>query len=295
LSKHDFCQRCPVRGSFREADQTCSVADPEDDLPLICVGPWTGEKHARVSKYVDISRATRKKFVTGTGGATFIDVYCGPGRARIRETEQIIDGSPIIAARKAIDSNTPFTEVHVADANVAFVEAVAVRLARLGVPTKTYHGPAESTVPKIVSRLGPRGLHFAFLDPYDLRSLPFNIVQALAAVQRMDMLIHVSIQDLQRNLRRYIGGEQTPLDSFAPGWRQKVKVMNSDASVRQQLFAHWLERIRDENMRPSQGVEEVTGSRNQHLYWLVFVARHDLAIRFWEDIRSVTNQKSWDF
>jgi len=295
LGKHDFCKRCPVGGSFREADQTCSVPDPADGLPLVCVGPWAEEKHARVSKYVDISRATRRKYVTGAGGATFIDVFCGPGRARIRETERIVDGSPIIAARKAIESETPFNEVHVADANPAFVDAVKARLEKLGAVIKTYHGPAESTVPQIVGRLNQRGLHFAFLDPYDLRSLPFSIVQDLAAVQRMDILIHVSVQDLQRNLRRYISSKQSPLDSFAPGWRQKVEVMNPDATVRQQLLAYWLDRIRNENMRASQGVEEVTGTKNQHLYWLVFVARHDLAIRFWEDIRSVTNQQSWDF
>ena len=109
------------------------------------------------------------------------------------------------------------------------------------------------------------------------------------------MLIHVSGQDLQRNLRRYIESKQSPLDSFAPGWREKVDKMNTDAIVRRQILEYWLHAIRARDMQPSQGVEEVTGPKNQHLYWLVFVARDELALRFWDEIRNVTNQKSWDF
>ena len=69
MTKPDFCKRCPVGGTFREADQTCSVPDPDDGLPLLCVGPWAEEKHARIEKYVDISCAVRKKFINGKGGA----------------------------------------------------------------------------------------------------------------------------------------------------------------------------------------------------------------------------------
>ena len=295
MTKPDFCKRFPVGGTFREADQTCSVPDPDDGLPLLCVGPWAEEKHARIEKYVDISRAVRRKFINGKGGAAFVDLFSGPGRARIRETERIVDGSPVVAARKAIETKTPFSEVHVSDANPDFVAAVSKRLEQLGVAAKSHCGAAETIAPGIAGRLSQHGLHFAFLDPYDLKSLPFSIVQRMAAIERMDMLIHVSVQDLQRNLRRYIGSDRSPLDSFAPDWRQKVQVMNSDATVRAQIFAHWLELVRKERMQPSQGVEEVTGPRKQHLYWLVFVARHKLAIRFWEEIRNVTNQKSLGF
>ena len=97
-AKPDFCMRCPVGGIFNEADQTCSVPDPEDGLPLACVGEWAEQKHARIRKYIDISRAVRRKFVKGKGGATYIDLFCGPGRARVRETTRIVDGSALAAA-----------------------------------------------------------------------------------------------------------------------------------------------------------------------------------------------------
>jgi three-Cys-motif partner protein len=289
VSKPEFCKRCPVGGVFNEEDQTCSVLDPEDGLPLSCVGPWAEEKHARLRKYVDISWAARRKFVTGKGGANYLDLYCGPGRARIRETNRIIDGSCVVAADEAVKTNTRFTEIHIADANESFVFAASTRLESRGVTVKPYVGAAVDTAPAIAGSLGKFGLHFAFVDPYDLKSLPFSVIEALAYLNRMDMLIHVSAQDLQRNLRRYIQGAQSPLDEFAPGWRSAIDPMNSDATVRGQVLAHWLGLIRRKNMQPSQGVEAVTGSKNQHLYWLVFVARHNLAMQFWEDIRSVSD------
>jgi hypothetical protein len=51
-----------------------------------------------------------------------------------------------------------------------------------------------------VSAINPRGLHLAFLDPFKLAQLPFSIIEKMLKVQRMDMIIHVSLQDLQRNL-----------------------------------------------------------------------------------------------
>lgn len=294
-AKPDFCKRCPVGGTFNDADQTCSVVDPDDGLPLSCVGEWAEQKHARIKKYVDISRAARRKFINGPGGATYIDLFCGPGRARIRETTRIADGSAVVAAKEAIDSKTPFTEIHIADANESFLAAAKLRLGKLSVATKAYVGTSDNSVDTITAAVNRHGLHFAFLDPYDLKSLPFSVIKKLAAIERMDILIHVSEQDLQRNLRRYIEASQSPLDSFAPGWRQVIDKMDRDANIRGKILDYWLSLIRACDMQPAQGVEEVTGTKKQHLYWLVFVARHELAIRFWEEIRNITNQKSLDF
>jgi three-Cys-motif partner protein len=295
VSKGEFCKRCPVGGTFNEEDQTCSIPDPDDGLPLSCVGPWAEEKHARLRKYVDISRAARRKFVNGRGGATYVDIYCGPGRARIRESSRIIDGSCVVAADEALRSNTPFTEIVIADANDFFVAAAARRLESRGVAVRQYVGAAVDTAPVIAVSLGKFGLHFAFLDPYDLKSLPFSVIEALASLERMDMLIHVSAQDLQRNLRRYIQNARSPLDDFAPGWRTAIDPNNSDGVVRNQVLTHWLGLIQQRNMQPSQGDEVVTGSNKQYLYWLMFVARHKLAVQFWEEIRNVGDQRSLGF
>ena len=152
-------------------------------------------------------------------------------------------------------------------------------------------GPAETTVDQIIAKLDPGGYHFAFLDPYKLDPLPFSIIEKLARLKRMDMLIHVSVQDLQRNLRRYIQQQDGPLDRFAPGWRAVVDANENDRNVRVALFQHWLSLIRGLDMEPSSGIEHVTRTKRQPLYWLVLVARHEGALEFWDKIRNVTLQR----
>jgi three-Cys-motif partner protein len=89
----------------------------DDGLPLDEVGVWAKEKHERLHKYVDISRGPRRKWIQGPGGATFIDLYCGTGRAIIRETNEIIDGSPLVAFKSGRGGGVPFSEIHIADAS----------------------------------------------------------------------------------------------------------------------------------------------------------------------------------
>src|ERR1700687_210011 len=63
------------------------LIEGDDGLPAEEVGIWAVEKHKFLKRYLDISRATRQKFLgDGNAGATYIDLFCGTGRARIRET-----------------------------------------------------------------------------------------------------------------------------------------------------------------------------------------------------------------
>src|SRR5664279_6425586 len=103
----------------------------DDGLPLDEVGPWAKEKHERLRKYVDISRAARRKFTQGSGGATYIDLYCGAGRAVIRETAEKIDGSPLVAFKCARDGGVPFSEIHIADAAEEKCHAARARIVKL--------------------------------------------------------------------------------------------------------------------------------------------------------------------
>jgi hypothetical protein len=106
----------------------------------------------------------------------------------------------------------------------------------------------------------------------------------------MDMLIHVSVQDLQRNLDRYTqkGGV---FDSFVPGWRNRVELNQSIKPLRSALLECWLNDIRALGTRPARGIELVAGPRGQRLYWLVFVSAHDLGQKLWNAVREIRGQK----
>jgi three-Cys-motif partner protein len=264
----------------------------DDGLPLTSVGEWTLQKHERLRRYVGITRAVRQKFARTE--TTYIDLYCGPGRSVIEENGEIIDGSPVIAARTAKDAGVTYTDLHLADVDPNFVDAACKRVPPAAGRIHRYQGAAEDTVGSIVARLSTSGLHFAFLDPYKLDPLPFSIIGKLASLKHMDMLIHVSIHDWQRNLRLYMTEHGGPLDRFAPGWRDAVDERGSDNKIRRAIFNHWIGLIRALDMAPSEGIEIVSGSKRQPLYWLVLVARHELAHEFWDKIRNVSQQGRLD-
>lgn len=269
--------------------------DPADSLIVDDVGPWASEKHDRLRRYIDASRAARRKFLppANPGGASYIDLYSGPGRSWIRDTSNIVDGSPLVAIKAAIASNARFSELHFGDLNELNRRALEKRVHSLGYAPMIYAGAAEAVVDEVIYALNPAGLHFAFLDPYNLDQLPFSIIEKLCGVKRMDLLIHVSLQDLQRNLDAHTvaGGV---LDRFMPGWRAVVDPRQSIAPLRAALLAYWLDLIRSQGKTPARG-ELVVGSKSQRLYWLVFVSGSELAQRLWDDIRDVRGQAQMEF
>jgi three-Cys-motif partner protein len=273
------------------------IFDPDDRLIVSEVGPWASEKHARVQRYIEISSATRKKYVpppSWHAGAAYIELFSGPGRSLIRGTKRIIDGSPLVAFNAA-QATVPFTEMHLNDFDAGNSSAVDARIRALGGAPICYSDPADVAVDKIVAAVNPSGLHFAFLDPYNLEDLSFDIIRKLSKL-KVDMLMHVSVLDLQRNLDldRYSkpGGV---FDSFAPGWRTHVNRKQAINSFRAALMKYWMGEIQKLGTMPARRVELIVGSKRQRLYWLVFVSAHDHGRKLWEAIRDPMRQTTMDF
>jgi len=272
------------------------IVDPADGLIVDVVGAWASEKHERLRKYIDAAHGARAKFLPprGTGGAAYIELFSGPGRSFVEDDKIFIDGSPLVAYKAAKKSRTNFSELHFNDIDAENVSAVRHRIAKLGGAAKFYNDAAETAVDKIIYALNPAGLHFAFLDPYNLQSLPFSIIEKLARLPKMDLLIHVSIFDLQRNLRRYLDDGRV-LDRFMPGWQETVdtKTTNQQA-IRAALLGHWRGLIRNLGTSTAEAIELVSAPKGQRLYWLVFVSAHELGLRLWNDICNVNVQKRFD-
>lgn len=260
----------------------------QDGHPRQLVGSWVRDKHARLERYVHISSHARAKWIKpNKPGPTYIDLFAGPGRCRIRESADILPGSALVAWNKAQQSKSAFTRVLVGDVHPAICAAVDARLKAVGAPVSTLRGPAVRSVDLVLSQVDPRALHLALLDPFDLVSLPFDVVRKLASLQHIDILIHFSTQDLIRNLRLYIERQPSALDVFAPGWREHVDVERPDHYVRAKIFHYWRDLLRTIGMNTTEAAVLVSGPTGQPLYWLAFAARHPLALRFWEQIRDL--------
>lgn len=274
------------------------LIDGDDGRPAEEVGVWAKEKHDYLCRYIDISRGARAKYLGGgkrKGGATYIDLFCGPGRCRVRDTGEWVDGGVVAAWKKSCEGGSPFTHVFVGDLNASLREAAASRLRQLGAPVVEVDGAAVQSVQAVVGKLNPYGLHFAFLDPFDLASLNFDIIVALSRLTRMDILVHVSQMDLQRNAVAYATAEESAFDSFAPGWREKVSVGQPQHVLRQQVFQYWRDKVVGLGVWPSTEMKLLTGGNNQPLYWLLMAAKHPLPHKFWAKAANVEGQGKFDF
>src|SRR5262249_36525891 len=159
--------------------------------------------------YVQIASATRRKYPH----CSFIDVFCGPGQSQIRDSGQLIDGSPV-AAFKQGRAGHPFSAVHISDADSDLLASADTRLRNLGAPVHATKGPASAALPKIVKQLSGSGLHLALLDPHNLGTLSFDLFECLSKLQRIDVIVHVSLSDLQRNVDRYTSEAHEQFDKF---------------------------------------------------------------------------------
>jgi three-Cys-motif partner protein len=267
--------------------------DPGDGLIVGEVGPWATEKHERLRKYIQASRGARAKFLppAGRGGASYIELYSGAGRSLIKDTDQIIDGSAVVAFNAGRASGNPFSEMHLSDLEAQNSSALAQRIENLGGAATSYVGDASAVVDQVMKAINPHGLHLAFLDPFNLAQLPFSIIERMLRVRRMDMIIHVSLQDLQRNLDEYTR-EGGTFDIFAPGWREAVNVRQSMAAVRAALIEYWLKSIRSLGTHPATGIPLIVGEKNQRLYWLVFLSSNPLGQKLWNDVQNLSGQGS---
>src|ERR1700685_4289279 len=158
------------------------IFDPIDKLIVDEVGPWSAEKHERLRRYIDISSGARAKYVPprGTGGASYIELFCGPGKSLIRDTNNIVPASPLVAYEAARKSNVRFSEIYLNDLDFSKSAAVDKPIRACGGAAVCFAKPAEVAIDDVLAAVNPAGLHFAFLDPYNLEQLPFRIIEKLA-------------------------------------------------------------------------------------------------------------------
>jgi three-Cys-motif partner protein len=254
------------------------------------VGPWAKEKQKIITDYVQIASATRRKY----RHCSFIDVFSGPGRSQIRDTGELIDGSPL-AAYKQGRSGHPFSSIHISDADPDLLSSAEARLRDESAPVVPTKGPASVALPRIVSQLSASGLHLALLDPHNLGALSFDLFECLSRLQRIDVIVHVSLSDLQRNVDRYTSKAYEQFDKFAPGWRNQVSTEMNQTALRAAIMEYWTERVVSLGLPRARHCELIRGTQGQRLYLLILLAKHKLAHAFWEKITSISKAPGFDF
>ena len=254
------------------------LVEGDDGLPAEAnVGIWTEDKHRTLRAYLQFHAGPR----VGYASRTYIDLFCGPGRAQLKDSERFIDGSAIVAWKSSLEK-APFTAVYIADSDAVRRRACAERLGKLGAPVVEVAGDAVQAAQRIVATIDPHGLHFAFVDPYSLGSLQLELLRILAGVKRMDQLVHLSAMDLFRNLNFNLAGVRAEFDAFAPGWQEHIPKNGSKDECRRAIVEHWKTLVDAMGLNTTIDLKAVKNSMNRDLYWLMVLSHHALATKFWK-------------
>lgn len=255
------------------------VTDPDDQLPALKVKDSYAEKHRLLRRYVHATHGTRRKYKK----ACYVELYSGPGRVCKIADRVFADGSPLVAWRESVRSLDPFPRVFVADADSSLVAACATRLRKLAAPVESHVGAATETAKWAAELMAPSHLHLVFLDPFNLAAMPFAVFQPFFKLQRVDFIVHMSANDLQRNLDSYLSQDASIMDSFAPGWRNHVSMRARD-HMRGTAFWYWVSLFEGEDFKLAKERVLIRGKTNQPLYWLLNFSRHPLAADIWDDV-----------
>ena len=122
----------------------------DDGLPARESGEWVKEKLFFVKRYIDTfeiamrGRSWRRR--------TFIDLFSGPGKCVIRDTNEFIIGSPLLA----IQTQFPFTDYYFNDLDQSTINSLAQRVSSSGISKEHIHyfvGDANRKVKDIFTEI----------------------------------------------------------------------------------------------------------------------------------------------
>lgn len=273
-------------------------ADPMPHLPIELgragegVGRWVPEmKHTFLAKYVEGTRRAREKFKQ----RVYVDLFCGPGRIQVKGETMTRPGGAQVAWQHSLRDDIAFTSCLVGDLDAGRAVACAERLRGMGAPAAAFPGAAESTVDQVLGQIPKSALCLAYLDPYNLQYLSFNVIEKLARLPYVDFAVHFSTMDLRRNILMEYNADRARFDDAAPGWRQHVDPLafvRGDAD--EEFFDYWCGLVKKLGFSISHRMPLVRDDGNRPLYHLVFFSRHELPNRIWGDVAQGPNRE-FDF
>lgn len=257
------------------------------------MGSWVpAYKHTYLAKYLHATQHAWKKWPH----RVLIDPFSGPGRVQVKGEQSTRDGGAVVAARQLKEDGAPFTLALVGDLAPDRAPACARRLEALGVQSRPFIGKAVDTVRQMVDSV-PRGaLALAYVDPYSLEYLDFEILKAVSSLPKVDLAVHFSTMDLARNVEfEFDPNGRARFDGTAPGWQKRVDLKKmTKAEARLEFFNYWLELVQGLGFTCSKTMPLVPNDTGHSIYRLVFFARHDLPLRVWGDVAKGP-QRGFDF
>jgi len=271
------CKDCDHKSNAK--DGVCSLKKAFDGLLLRCVGDWSEAKHYYLRRYIEIFTTSMKD--KWPGQLYYIDLFSGPGKCKVRQTEEEIDGSPLIA----LSSPYAFARHFFVDLNEDVLNALSIRC--IGNPysdrVEFIHGDCNSVIDDIIDRIPQRSLSLAFIDPAGLH-FKFSTLEKLAQ-RRVDLIITFPEgMAVKRNFKKFLVQSESLLDNVIgdKGWRE--------FNTGKEIIEYYRKRLSTLEYQEVKLGDEIlirSTSTNQPLYCLLFASKNPLGHKFWQYISKI--------
>jgi len=268
------------------------LPQPQNDgLCTPIVGKQSSDKHYFLMRYIDIFTTA----MTGKWkGLHYIDLFAGAGIEKLRGSEELRWGSPMIA----VNAPKAFHRLHLCELDPQKYEALEKRVMQIRPDSQILKGDANQEIHKIAKEIPQRTLSLAFLDPYSLQ-IDFKTLEVLAA-KRADLIIFFPDRlDILRNWKHYYYSDpNSKLDRHLgrdSNWRSVLD--NAPPRNRiEELRKFYVRRLK--NILGYQYVEhERIPTQGRPLYYLIFCSRSEIGAKFWREItlKKRDGQRTWPF
>jgi three-Cys-motif partner protein len=274
------------------------ITAEDDGLPCSDVGAWAEDKYTLVALYDSLfSTGMKNKWST----RVYIELYAGPGFARVKGTNRMMIGSPLLAL--AVPDR--FDKYIFCESDAALLRALEKRVSRLFPEAIARfvlgdcNEKIDAACANIPSPSKDHGvLSFCFVDPYDV-SIRFATVRRLSSFY-MDFLFLLALHmDANRNLEHYLNPSNSKIEEFLglPDWRERWRIAEGQGIkfpwYLAEEYAGQMETLGYlpapwDKMKPVRSDE-----RNLPLYRLALFSRHPLAYEYWDEVlRYSSNQRT---
>lgn len=265
-----------------------------DGLTVRDSGIWAEEKLYYLEHYLDIFSVGMKK--KWAGKIYYVDLFAGPGKCRIRETREEIDGSPLIALKFDLVKYFFF------ESDTACYEALAARV-KARSPEKDVRiipGDCNAEINQIEPP--PLSLGLAFIDPTGVSPLAFETIRRLAMNRKIDLIINFHEgMGIRMNIHQHTKKEGGALDSFVGSARWRQKFRNAPSSINEvcrEITNEFQDNLRGLDYRMiDRDHIPVRTDLNSLLYYLIFASKHPRGNEFWRKITLISpyGQRKFQF
>lgn len=267
----------------------------DDGLLTPEVGGWAEAKYKLVRRYDNL-------FTTGMKNRwdqlIYIDLYAGAGKAKIRNTNKIVLGSPLLA----VSVPDRFTKYIFCDERADNIEALRTRIEKVAPEIDAHYliGDSNELVQDII-RLLPvasknnRVLSFCFVDPFDL-GIEYATLRSLSRYF-VDFLILLALgMDGLRNECYYVKPSNNKIEAFLglAEWREQWLVEKQRGISFQWFlasrFANQMVGLGYDRDSINHMIEVRSDDKNLPLYHLAFFSRHPKGYKFWKEVKKYSER-----